>query len=274
MARKAFLGLTEFSGPGRSSRADCRGARMLLIACAAAEIGVRPVGQLGAPETRYDRGMRGSAKLACGDFKGEAMRWYTSWAAVSAAVALTACGSTKTTTVTKTKTVTVETAPTATTDNSASKPYSEVGELAKSGGIRLRVTAVRSAPAVMYESGTASQITPNATARTVKATQGGRYYFVKTRLKNETSAGIDLTCSLPVQAQLGDEDNRTFDPIDGLAQIAGNPECNANVQPGFSTTMTWVFLVPKGAFIKAFVFADMTDPSADEDFAAVRVPNR
>lgn len=69
------------------------------------------------------------------------------------------------------------------------RPSDDVGKTVTSGGIKLKVMSLRRASTVRYESGTQSEETPNATARTVRAPQGGHYVFVKTRLTNDHVRG-------------------------------------------------------------------------------------
>lgn len=149
----------------------------------------------------------------------------------------------------------------------------DLGKTFASGGIKLKVLSVRASRTLQYEGGTQSEQTPNAETRTIKAKQGGRYVYVKTRLTNDTSGGIDLTCSFPVDAKAVDDEGRQFDPDDGLSQIKGNPACNDMVQPGFKTTMTWVYLVPPGATVTQFAFSDVSDVNAPpEEPAVIAVP--
>ena len=43
--------------------------------------------------------------------------------------------------------------------------------------------------------------------------------------------------------------------------MVGNPECNASLQPGFSSKMTWDFRVPSGTRVTGWEFADINDPA-------------
>jgi hypothetical protein len=138
-------------------------------------------------------------------------------------------------------------------------PPSEIGRTKTSGGIELRVVGVRSAKTLRYVGGTQTDVTPDAVAVSKRAPQGGSYVFVRTRVKNDTKRGIDITCGYAIEAKAIDSDDREFDPVDDLFLIAGNPGCNDNLQPGFRATMTWAFLVPSGVVINGFKFADVTD---------------
>lgn len=112
-------------------------------------------------------------------------------------------------------------------------------------------------------------MTPDAKPRTRRAKQGGRFVYVTTRITNKTRVGLDLTCGLPVSTRLVDSESRNFEPIDGLYLIAGNPGCNENLDPGFRDRMTWVYLVPRGAVVDSFAFADFTDLTDQGPFTQI-----
>ena len=59
--------------------------------------------------------------------------------------------------------------------------------------------------------------------------------------------------------KLVDLAGRQFDSIENLYDVAGNPECNDDLQPGFSANMQWVYRVPAGTKITGWAFADATD---------------
>lgn len=158
----------------------------------------------------------------------------------------------------------VKTPPVATSKTNTPKPG--VGDIARSGGIRLRVVRVSSKPTLTYEGGTDSDVTPRGERTTVKAPQGGRYIYVTTRLTNDTTKPIDITCSEPVEVRLFDTKGRGYSPTDGLSQVKGNPGCNVDTQPGFKTRMTWVFLTPAGAKPSDLGFADAT--ALEDDLTA------
>ncbi len=68
---------------------------------------------------------------------------------------------------------------------------------------------------------------------------------------------MDLTCSLPIMAKVVDAQGREFDTVESLYELRGNPECNDQLQPGFSSEMTYAFLVPEGADIRGIYFQDL-----------------
>lgn len=165
---------------------------------------------------------------------------------------------TSTTTATETETATV----TVTTSSSEPEPTGQsdavaVGKLAVSGGINITVKSFKVVES--YEVDYNDEPSP-ATPR-----QGGKFIAVTGTVLNKTKAGIDLTCSFPIDARLADSTDANYEPIDELYKIAGNPECNDSLQPGFDDEMTWIFEVPTSAKITTFGFREV-DLSSDEEF--------
>lgn len=140
---------------------------------------------------------------------------------------------------TVTVTVTAEAAPEADTAEAEDTAPStvetdfKVGDKANNGGAIVKITKV-------LESDT---ITLAGAQK--KAGAGAKYVTLKTVVTNETKASMDLTCSLPLVNALIDDQDRRFDTIENLYEVAGNPECNAQLQPGFKDEMQFVYRVPK-----------------------------
>lgn len=104
------------------------------------------------------------------------------------------------------------------------------------------------------------------------AGDGAKFVAVRTEVLNDAAWSIDLTCSRPIQTYVFDDRGRRFDSIRSLYQIAGNPECNENLQPGFSSSMTWVYRVPLQASVVAFEFEDVSDFTRDPTVPPTRIP--
>ena len=71
----------------------------------------------------------------------------------------------------------------------------------------------------------------------VAAGDGAKFVTIAARVLNDAQRSIDLTCGYPIANHLIDERDRQFDPIGKLYKVPGNPECNYNLQPGFSADM-------------------------------------
>ncbi len=171
----------------------------------------------------------------------------------------------------KTATTYTMTAPPSTSTTSSATEPARPSRSGRSGDITLRVLGVRTSRIVKFLGNTQSNITPDAKPRTRKAKQGGHFVYVTTRVTNHSRVGLDLTCGLPISAILVDVRNRNFDPIDGLSQIANNPECNTKLQPGFHDRMTWIYLVPRGTVVDSFAFADWTGLADQKPYTQIVV---
>jgi len=148
-------------------------------------------------------------------------------------------------------------APTAT-----ATPRPNAPKQATSGGITLRVLAVRTARTVKFLEGETS---------TPKPKQGEHFVSVTTRVTNRTRAELDLSCGVPVRTVLVDSRNRTHEPIKGLSQLRGNPNCDARLRPGGGDRMTWVFLVPRSTELNALAFTDFTDTRKPAPFQQIQL---
>jgi hypothetical protein len=82
---------------------------------------------------------------------------------------------------------------------------------------------------------------------------------VSAHVVNDANGSLDLTCGLPIQTKLTDDRGRRFDAIQELYKLRDNPECNAQLQPGFEDDMTYVYRVPDTATITAWTFLDLSE---------------
>lgn len=185
---------------------------------------------------------------------------------IIALIALTGCASSsdtqstphdstiQTTTPIKTTPIeieTVETTPPPTVE------VAKIGENAVNGGIQLNVESAVSAPTVTMNTSTYRSGSGFETYEDVPAQSGGRYIIVKATVTNNGKAPIDLTCSYPIKIQVLNENEQVYTPIDDLYKIQNNPECNASLQPGFSSPMTWAFMVPSQGNILGALFTEV-----------------
>jgi len=105
----------------------------------------------------------------------------------------------------------------------------KLGEAARSGGIKLTVVRATEAPSLRYTDDTGK-------ARTKKAKQGGSYVSVKTRITNDTSRGIDLTCSFEVDGKIVDDSGRSSTPSTSCIASRATPSATTCSSPGSRRT--------------------------------------
>jgi hypothetical protein len=143
-------------------------------------------------------------------------------------------------------------------------PANQVGEQFSNGGITLTVTSAEAADAIT--------VAPNQQNPTsMPAGPGAKYVVIRTHIINNARKSLDLTCSLPIHTLLLDDRGREFDPIEDLDEVQGNPECNAQLQPGFESDMTWPYRVPADTHVVAWAFEDVKELAETEDQGFTRV---
>ncbi len=149
-------------------------------------------------------------------------------------------------------------------------PAGAIGEAVENNGVTLTVHSATTSPTLSRNLSNYRQGSGYETYTDVPADQGGQYLLVKTTVKNTGTAPMDLTCSMPIHIVAFDKQDRTFSTVEKLYEIQDNPECNKQLQPGFSAEMTYAYMVPKDAQISGVAFRSMLVQDSDE-YRAVRL---
>jgi len=131
-----------------------------------------------------------------------------------------------------------------------------VGKPAEHAGVRLTVKKATASDTVTLNVTNSRQGSGFEKYDDIAADKGGRFIVVEAEVKNVGKASMDLTCSWPINIKVVDTEVREFDTVDDLYDIKGNPECNAQLQPGFSDNITYAFMVPKDAKVTGLYFQD------------------
>lgn len=145
-----------------------------------------------------------------------------------------------------------ETETGAETDATAGK----VGEPVEHAGVRLTVEKAEASATVTRNVTNSRQGSGYDKYDEVPADKGGRFVVVEAEIENIGKESMNLTCSWPVNIMAVDSEMREFDTVDDQYDIKGNPECNAQLQPGFSDTITYAFMVPEDAEVVGLYFQD------------------
>ncbi len=165
-------------------------------------------------------------------------------------------------------------APSSSSGNAAGNGAGSVGEVGQTmtnEGVTLTVTAARVADVIELNQSSYQQGSGYETYTQVPPAAGGKYVIVDTHIVNDGQVSMDLTCSYPIATVLVDDRDRQFDTIDSLYEIRDNPDCNAQLQPGFESEMTYIYMVPADANISGFAFRDASELGNNNDFTAVRL---
>lgn len=182
---------------------------------------------------------------------------------------LTGCSSANTTS-TQPETTSASNAPITTSIPSPSAaPVGAIGQAIENNGVSLTVHSATTSPTLSRNLSNYRQGSGYETYTDVPADQGGQYLLVKTTVENTGTAPMDLTCSMPIHIVAFDGQDRTFSTVEKLYEIQGNPECNKQLQPGFSSEMTYAYLVPQDEHITGVAFRTPLFQGSNE-YRAVR----
>lgn len=149
--------------------------------------------------------------------------------------------------------------PTPTPTPTPSVKIYKLNEPANHDGLVIQVKQARISRTLLMNTSQYRPETDWATFEEVPAKAGASYMILTTRVTNNTKKGLDLTCGGPVQITVYNDKEQEYSPVEDLYQIKGNPECNSELGPGFSASMTWAFLVPAGSKMIAAGFYNIND---------------
>lgn len=190
-------------------------------------------------------------------------------AALTVGALVTACSGSdtsakETVTVTVEKTVGADTpasTPAESTSTSAERSDTKrIRQPATAGGITITVTKASSPDTYPVMIGSYQKNSGYDEYEATPPREGGKLIRIDAIVKNDTGQSIDITCSGPITAKVTDGKS-LYDPVDSLHKIQGTPECNEDLNPGFSSKMTWVFEVPVDVKIHRFAFSDNNSAS-------------
>jgi Telomeric repeat-binding factor 2. len=146
-----------------------------------------------------------------------------------------------------------------------------IGQELSNRGVTLTVKAARAVDTIDMNESNYRPGSGHETYTKTKPEAGGKFIVVETHVVNNAKVSMDLTCSLPITTKVVDDKDRNFDPIQSLYKVKGNPECNKQLQPGFESDMTYVYLVPTNATVIKFGFYDSTDFNGRVDWSRVQL---
>ena len=138
-----------------------------------------------------------------------------------------------------------ETAQSKPTEKPTKKPTPGIGETVENDGIRMKLVSASDQPSISYD--TCGDNCNYFKYAPKPADPNTKYWVVTTEITNTGKEPIDLTCSYPVEINAYNSENQKYTSIKDLYQVQGNPECNTQLQPGFSSAMTYPFQVPSSA---------------------------
>lgn len=162
--------------------------------------------------------------------------------AISIPLAMSACGNGAAESSQSEQHETTQSKP---TEKPTKKPTPGIGETVENDGIRMKLVSASDQPSISYD--TCGDNCNYFKYAPKPADPNTKYWVVTTEITNTGKEPIDLTCSDPVEINAYNSKNQRYTPIEQLGQVEGNPKCNAKLQPGLSSAMTYPFLVPSSA---------------------------
>jgi hypothetical protein len=147
--------------------------------------------------------------------------------------------------------------PTPTPTPTPKVTIAQIGDVAVNGGIQIKATSVVASPTVTLNTSNYRSGSGYETYEDVPAQSGGKYIIVTSVVTNNSKAPIDLTCSFPIDIKTFNAASQVYSPIEDNRKIKENPECNAQLQPGFESPMTWAFMVPEKTTILGAAFSEV-----------------
>lgn len=131
------------------------------------------------------------------------------------------------------------------------------GETITSGGIDMKLLSAGEQATISYD--TCGEGCSNGAYGPRTPDENTKYWVATVEVTNNTKKPLDITCGYPYEIFALNSDSQQYTPIDGLYQVEGNPECNAQLQPGMTDTVTYPFMVPLDTKMVAIGFRDVGD---------------
>ncbi|MDP9235464.1 MAG: DUF4352 domain-containing protein [Actinomycetota bacterium] len=113
-----------------------------------------------------------------------------------------------------------------------------IGRAGEDAGLVFKLVSVKEVASQQLKDyyGTPPTLTPKKGAKLIAAS----FLFL-----NDGKQSVDIWCAFDLGSRLIDSEQRQYDPVDQLYLLAGNTDCNEAIQPGFRTSETVVFEVPR-----------------------------
>ena len=138
-------------------------------------------------------------------------------------------------------------------DNTEGKPNEDVSN----GGITMKLLEFGEKPTINFDS--CGEGCSNVQFAPKNPDADTKFWVVTVEVTNNTKKPLDITCGYPYEIVALNSDNQQYTPIDELYDVEGNPECNADLQPGTKTKVAYPFQVPLHAKMIGIAFRDVGD---------------
>lgn len=122
------------------------------------------------------------------------------------------------------------------------KDAGKVGDTIENNGIKMKLDAVDGPQTLNYDTGTGGNISDEYAPKSPDA--GTKYWVANVEITNTGKKPIDISCGYPLDVKALNDGGQEFAPMKEIFKVQGNPECNAQLQPGMTSKVVYPFMVP------------------------------
>ena len=133
----------------------------------------------------------------------------------------------------------------------------QIGQTVTNGGIEMKLVSAGEQSTISYD--TCGDGCSNGEYAPKNPDANTKYWVATVEVKNNTRKPLDISCGYPYEIIALNSESQQYTPIQDIYQVQGNPECNAQLQPGLDTRVTYPFQVPLDAKMVAIAFRDVGD---------------
>ena len=123
----------------------------------------------------------------------------------------------------------------------------KVGDVRENTGIRMKLVSFGDVATIGYD--TCGEGCSNGIYAAKQPDNGTKYWVANVEITNTSKQPIDISCSYPVAISALDSSQQQYSPIENLYQVQGNPACNADLQPGMTSKVSYPFQIPSDTHI-------------------------
>lgn len=177
---------------------------------------------------------------------------------------LSACGSDSNSSESTTSSSATGSSTTTPTETKKVPETAQIGDTLEEGGVKLTLNSFEEVSSVDVNQSGFKTGSGYETITQLTAEEGTKLYRADTTIENTDRTSMDLTCSYEVDIKVLSDKDQEYLPLENMHEIVGNPGCNDQLQPGFSTEMSWIFKLPADSKAIALFFVD---PIVNNQFA-------
>lgn len=135
----------------------------------------------------------------------------------------------------------------ASSDTSDMQHGGKIGDTLENNGIRMKLDSTGDQATISYD--TCGKGCSNGIYAPKAPDANSKYWVANVEITNTGRKPIDISCSYPLDIKALNSSGQEFSHIEDIGGMQGNPECNAQLQPGMTSKVSYPFMVPANANI-------------------------